>query len=87
MSLIQNRTSVSHGVFTLLSNGRIFGTTKIINADTTLYLSRPPEGEWLCLQAEHIADRQGIGVAEVVQHDHRGRYGRSLQARLANRWD
>jgi hypothetical protein len=31
-----------------------------------------------------VSDRAGVGVAEVVVYDGRGRYGRVLQAILAN---
>jgi hypothetical protein len=56
----------------------------MINADVTLYLERAPEGEWLALRGGSVRDHEGIGVAEVVQLDRRGRYGRSLQALVAN---
>jgi len=53
-----------------------------INTDTTLYLWRPPEGEWIGMAADHAAAHEGVGVVEVVHYDHKGRYGRSVQARL-----
>ncbi len=56
-----------------------------INTDTTLYLSRPPEGEWIGMAADYGIERDGVGLIEVAHFDARGRYGRSLQARLANR--
>jgi hypothetical protein len=56
----------------------------MINADLTLYLERPPEGDWFATRSGSIADFEGTGVAEVVQLDRRGRYGRSLQALVAN---
>jgi hypothetical protein len=52
----------------------------LINADVTLYLDRPPEGEWIAMRSGSITDFEGVGLAEVVQLDRRGRYGRSLQA-------
>jgi len=52
----------------------------LINADMTLYLERPPEGEWIAMRSGSVGDADGIGVAEVAQLDRRGRYGRSLQA-------
>jgi hypothetical protein len=55
-----------------------------INVDTTLYFERDPEGEWFALQPSAVADRAGTGIAEVVTSDVRGRYGRALQAILAN---
>jgi hypothetical protein len=56
----------------------------MINADVTLYLERPPEGAWLAFRRASVSERCGIGLAETVQLDPRGRYGRSLQALLAN---
>jgi hypothetical protein len=53
-----------------------------INTDTTLYLWRQPEGEWIGMTADHAAAHEGVGVVEVVHFDHKGRYGRSIQARL-----
>jgi hypothetical protein len=52
----------------------------LINADVTLYLERAPAGEWVAMRSGAINDSDGIAVAEVVQLDAGGRYGRSLQA-------
>jgi hypothetical protein len=52
----------------------------LINADTTLYLERAPAGEWVAMRGGAINDSEGIAIAEVVQLDTAGRYGRSLQA-------
>jgi hypothetical protein len=56
----------------------------LINADMTLYLERPPEGPWVAMRSGSITDCDGIGLAEVTQLDARGRYGRSVQALVAN---
>jgi len=58
--------------------------TRFINVDTTLYFEREPEGDWFALRPTRVADDRGVGVAEVVSGDRRGRYGRALQAILAN---
>ena len=58
--------------------------TPTINPDTTLYLAHPPEGEWLCFQAGHVAERDGVGVVHASLFDARGIFGHSAQARLAN---
>jgi len=53
-----------------------------INVDLTVYVEREPVGEWICLTSEtRIADG-GIGVAESVLYDQRGRVGRATQALL-----
>ncbi len=54
-----------------------------INADLTIHVERQPVGEWICLESEtRIADGVGIGVAESVLYDERGRVGRATQALL-----
>lgn len=58
--------------------------TRFINVDTTSYLEREPEGDWFAMQPTRVGDDRGVGVAEVVSMDVRGRYGRTLQAILAN---
>jgi hypothetical protein len=58
--------------------------TAPINADMTLYLERPPEGEWVAMRSSSVHEVEGVGVAEVVQLDRAGRYGRSLQALVSN---
>ncbi len=55
-----------------------------INSDITLYMSRPPQGEWLCLQTHFRDDKRGVGFVESIWSDQHGRYGRVVQARLAN---
>jgi len=56
----------------------------LINADVTLYLERPPEGDWIAMRHGSVRSLDGIGIAEVVQLDRGGRYGRSIQALVAN---
>jgi hypothetical protein len=56
----------------------------LINADMTLYLERPPLGEWIAFRRGAVSNQRGIGLAEVHQLDAQGRYGRSLQALVAN---
>ena len=53
-----------------------------INPDLTLYIDRPPVGEWICLQARTTIAAHGIGTAESVVFDQHGRVGRALQALL-----
>ena len=51
-----------------------------INPDLTLYIERAPQGEWIGLDAQTIISRDGIGLAESVLFDERGRVGRATQA-------
>jgi len=53
-----------------------------INPDLTLYVEREPVGEWICLQSETRIAADGIGIAESVLYDSRGRVGRATQALL-----
>ena len=56
-----------------------FRTDLFINPDLTVSLTRPPEGEWVCLDARTRFGSPGIGSAESVLWDERGRIGRSVQ--------
>jgi hypothetical protein len=53
-----------------------------INPDLTLYVDREPVGEWICLDARTIIAPGGVGTAESVLYDERGRVGRATQALL-----
>ncbi len=53
-----------------------------INVDLTVHLERLPEGEWVCVDAVTLPQRNGIGTAESVLCDERGRIGRAAQALL-----
>jgi hypothetical protein len=51
-----------------------------INVDLSVHLERLPEGEWVCVDAVTLPQRNGIGTAESVLCDERGRIGRAAQA-------
>jgi hypothetical protein len=54
-----------------------------INVDLTVYVEREPVGEWICLESQtRISAGGGIGIAESVLYDERGRVGRASQALL-----
>ena len=53
-----------------------------INPDLTLYVEREPVGEWIGLSSETRISPDGIGIAESVLYDQRGRVGRATQALL-----
>jgi hypothetical protein len=53
-----------------------------INPDLTLYVEREPASEWICLESETRISAGGIGIAESVLYDQRGRVGRATQALL-----
>jgi hypothetical protein len=53
-----------------------------INVDLTVHFERMPEGEWVCVDAVTRLHRNGIGTAESVLSDQRGRIGRAAQSLL-----
>ena len=53
-----------------------------INPDLTITLHRLPAGDWVCLDAVTYPERHGIGVAESVLYDERGRLGHAAQTLL-----
>ena len=53
-----------------------------LNPDLTIYLHRPAEGEWICLDARTIAQPHGVGLADTLLHDTCGPIGRSAQSLL-----
>lgn len=59
-----------------------FGRYLFINVDLTVHLERMPRGEWVCVDAVTLPQPEGIGTAESVLLDGRGRIGRGLQTLL-----
>ena len=57
---------------------------RFINPDLTVYLLRPPAGEWVALEAATTATA-GIGLADTTLHDTHGPIGRSAQALFVDR--
>jgi hypothetical protein len=55
-----------------------------INVDLTVQLERMPEGEWICVDAVTLPQPNGVGTAESVLSDRRGRIGRGLQTLLVS---
>jgi hypothetical protein len=53
-----------------------------INVDLTVHLERMPAGEWVCVDAVTLPQPNGLGTAESVLSDERGRIGRALQTLL-----
>lgn len=58
---------------------------QFINPDLTVYLHRPAEGEWVCLDAVTRVGAKGVGLSESLLWDQRGIIGRSLQSLLIDR--
>jgi len=53
-----------------------------INVDLTVHFERMPVGEWVCIDAVTRPQPTGIGTAESVLSDERGRLGRAAQSLL-----
>jgi len=56
-----------------------------VNADLTVYLHRPPEGEWVCLDAVTAPEPNGVGLATSRLFDRRGQIGWGNQALVVTR--
>jgi hypothetical protein len=50
-----------------------------VNADLTLHLHRPPDGEWAGIAATTLLSGQGPGLAQSVLHDAAGPVGSAFQ--------
>ena len=55
-----------------------------INVDLSVHLERMPEGEWVCLDAVTLPEPNGVGTADTLLSDQRGRIGRALQTLLVS---
>jgi hypothetical protein len=53
-----------------------------INVDISVHLERMPVGEWVCVDAVTIAQPTGVGTADTMLLDERGRIGRAVQTLL-----
>jgi hypothetical protein len=50
-----------------------------INTDLTVQLHRPPEGEWIAVDARTIVEPGGVGLSVSTLHDERGSVGTGQQ--------
>ena len=53
-----------------------------INTELTVHLRRPPEGEWIGLDAVTLVGPRGTGTATSILHDGRGPVATGAQALL-----
>jgi hypothetical protein len=51
-----------------------------VNVDLTLHLQRLPQGEWIGMEAQTRIGDSGMGVANSVLFDERGRFGTGAQS-------
>lgn len=63
-----------------ISGALDFSKWVYVNPDLTVYLHRPLEGEWVCLDAVTTPERSGVGLTSAALFDRRGPIGRSGQS-------
>jgi len=61
-----------------------FTAWTFVNVDVSMQLVRPPEGEWICLDARTRIDPGGVGLAVSELSDRRGRVGAGAQSLLVS---
>ena len=69
-----------------ISSALPFESHRFINADLTITLHRLPATEWVCLDATTYPEPHGVGVAESILYDERGRIGHAAQTLLLETW-
>ena len=57
----------------------------VLNTELTVHVLRPPEGDWVCLDAETTLGPGSVGIATSSAYDERGLVARSSQALLVVR--
>ena len=67
-----------------LSMVKLDARVGFINADVSLYLMRPPVGEWFCFDAQGSALPSGLSLGAAEISDIEGIVGRSMVSRIAN---
>ena len=55
-----------------------------INVDLSVHLHRMPEGEWVCLEAITLPERDGVGISDTALFDRSGPIGRAAQTLLVD---
>jgi len=59
-----------------------FGAWRFLNPELTVHLARPPDGEWIRIDARTILGPSGAGVAATELSDRSGPFGRGAQSLL-----
>lgn len=77
------------GMFGDLGNGiaamEPMSTLMGINTDLTLYLTRPPETEWMALESRTISHGMGLGMTDSLVYDASGFVGTANQSIFIDR--
>jgi acyl-CoA thioesterase len=77
------RAALAADVTNLLANSGDRGLG-YINADLTLYLVRPPDGEWIGCEATDHGDAAGVAFGSSSLYDRRGRIGHAALCAVAD---
>lgn len=56
-----------------------FDSFTFVNTDLTVYLHRPPRGEWVAIDSETLVSGTGVGLAHSTLYDEWGRVGMAQQ--------
>ena len=56
-----------------------------VNTELTIHLHRPPEGEWMAVDAHTTIGPSGVGTVAGLLFDERGQIGRSAQCLTVRR--
>ena len=56
-----------------------------INADLSVSVHRPLQGEWVGMDCLSLYENNGVGLADTRLHDARGPIGRALQSLVVER--
>jgi acyl-CoA thioesterase len=66
--------------FSLGDPGSIVARYAFPNIDLAIYVSRPPIGPWVGVEARSDWRASGMGLTEAALHDEHGRFGRACQS-------
>jgi acyl-CoA thioesterase len=86
--IVSSPSALAH-VFAVADNGQPFslGDPRPIvaryafpNIDLAIYVSRPPVGVWVGVEARSDWRRSGMGLTEAALYDEEGRFGRACQS-------
>ena len=71
------------GVSAAIEHARVTAT----NADLSVSVHRPLQGEWVGMDSLSVYEDNGVGLADTRLHDARGPIGRALQSLVVERRD
>lgn len=60
------------------------GLSPYVNADITLQMQRPPQGEWICLSVLTRQASDGVAVAQAILRDQQGPFGGAAATSIHN---